>query len=634
MVYFVTLLFAVSIFYIFNSIYAQESVIILTSAQGGVFDLITMTVNYLSVFVAVVLGFLVIYANSYFIKRRHKEFGVYLMLGMKQKDVSFILLIETLVIGIVALVFGLLIGVLGSQFMSILTAKIFEADLSVFQFIFAPKALVKTIVYFGVIFGVVALFNLLVISKVKVIQLLHSNRSNQKQKIPKFGLSVVLFILSIIILGIAYHMVLKNGLLNLSRELGISIILGSIGTVIFFFSVAGGLTQIIQKNKKVYFKNLNMFVFRQLSSKINTNFISISVVCISLLLTIGIFSLGYSLESTMSKILKESVPYALSIQANSQEVMDDLYHSINEAGLINDPSNKMGAVVYYDANLNDSPLLKEYASKNKAHIDVMGLSDYNQLRKIQGLKATTLPQGYYKMVESSEATKTLSHILLKNQVQISSQLLPLEETDHFFTTNEQVDLILVVEDAFLADYQPLEYNLNIIEKKSEKELVLNDFLKSVSQDEPTFKWLTKSDIYRSAITSKSLVSFIAIYLGLIFMLTSSAILSIQQLSEAADNQPRYELLQKLGASPKQISRALFTQIFIYFAMPMLLAIVHSFVGLKAASEVMLFYGESAAAQSVIIVGIGILIVYSIYFLITYFSSQRMIKESLNSTFQA
>uniref|UniRef100_UPI00326005DD FtsX-like permease family protein n=1 Tax=Clostridium sp. NkU-1 TaxID=1095009 RepID=UPI00326005DD len=215
--------------------------------------------------------------------------GIYMTLGMSKGKISSIFVFETFLMGLLALIAGLVIGVFGSQFMSVFTAKIFEADMTAYKFIFSPDAAVKSILYFAVIFLTVIIFNTIAVSKYKLIDLIYGGRKNESFKIRSTRVAVLVFLVSIVFLGTAYALILTNGIININHIFLCSIILGTVGSLLFFFSLSGILTKLVQSNKKLYYKGLTMFVTRQLTSKINTNFISISVVSIVLLLVIGIF---------------------------------------------------------------------------------------------------------------------------------------------------------------------------------------------------------------------------------------------------------------------------------------------------------------------------------------------------------
>ena len=133
-IYFLTLVLGVAIFYMFNSLDSQEAMMQVSSSTRELIKLMITMLGFVSVFVAVILGLLIVYANNFLINRRKKEFGTYMMLGMSKGQISRILLIETIFVGIISLIVGLVIGVFASQFMSVLVGKLFAADMSKFEF--------------------------------------------------------------------------------------------------------------------------------------------------------------------------------------------------------------------------------------------------------------------------------------------------------------------------------------------------------------------------------------------------------------------------------------------------------------------------------------------------------------------
>ena len=135
-IYFLTLVFGVCIFYTFNSIQSQSIMMELNDMQASAFEQVENIMGYASIFVSFILAFLIIYANNYLIKRRKKEFGIYMTLGMEKGNLSKIIFIETLLVGIISLAIGLGLGILLSQGLSVLTAKMFQVNLIKFKFLF------------------------------------------------------------------------------------------------------------------------------------------------------------------------------------------------------------------------------------------------------------------------------------------------------------------------------------------------------------------------------------------------------------------------------------------------------------------------------------------------------------------
>lgn len=642
-IYFFTLVFAVCIFYMFNSIYSQKDMMVVTQTTNNSMEALSQILSYISVFVAIILGFLIVYANNFFIKRRKKELGIYMTLGMNKSKISAILILETSLIAIIALVVGLVMGVFVSQFMSVFTAKIFEANMSKFKFIFAPDAAIKSILYFGLIFLIVILFNTFAISKFKLIDLLYGGRKNEKLKIKGLGLSVAVFILSVICLSAAYYLILTNGMVNINLIFLTSIILGIIGTLLFFLSLAGFLIKVIQKNKKMYFKNLNMFVMRQLNSKINTNFVSVSVVCIVLLLTIGIFSCGYSMQNLLSNDLKSSVKYDFTVYNYSNDdktvlpiyenLPDDIknFDGIKSYAEYYNYTMQIPSLHFKDFNLKVSDKI---SSINNNSLVFIPLTDYNKNLSLQGLEPITLSRDEYLVAANTDILNNIAKQFIDNNSKINinnTVLKPYKQLQNTYLNNSMSDIFFIVNDSYVKDMRALQSTLNIQCVNDDASTKLNDKLheyeaKTEYNDSVYAYSISKIDMYAMSVASKAIISFLAIYLGIVFMITCAAILAIQQLSEASDNKERYELLRKLGADKKMLNRALFTQIACYFILPLLLAIVHSAVGLTAANEVIKEFGNVDIFGSIVATSLFVLVIYGAYFGLTYVGSKSIINK--------
>lgn len=182
-IYFFTLVLGVAIFYVFNAIDSQTVMLNVSSSTSEIIRLMTTILGGVSVFVSFILGFLIIYASRFLIKRRNKEFGIYLTLGMSKRKISLILFFETLIIGVISLGVGLALGTVLSQLMSILVANMFEADLTKFQFTFSSSAALKTLLYFSIMYLIVMIFNTIIVNKCKLIDLLHGNKKSEKVKL-------------------------------------------------------------------------------------------------------------------------------------------------------------------------------------------------------------------------------------------------------------------------------------------------------------------------------------------------------------------------------------------------------------------------------------------------------------------
>lgn len=313
-IYFLTLVLGVAIFYMFNSLDSQQAMMEVSASQRDIIKLIVGMLSYVSVFVAVVLGLLIVYANNFLVNRRKKEFGIYMTLGMGKRQISKIILMETIFIGIISLGVGIILGVFASQFMSILVAKMFKADMTGFTFVFSKDACIKTCIYFAVMYIAVMFFNTLTVSRYKLINLLNATKKNEKVKIKNPFLSILVFIIGASILGYAYWKVTADvHSMDTAEKMLPPILMGIMGTVLVFWSLSGFILQVVQMHKKTYLKDTNMFVLRQINNKINTMVASMSVICLMLFMTITILSSSLALRNSMERNLTEMTPVDLNL---------------------------------------------------------------------------------------------------------------------------------------------------------------------------------------------------------------------------------------------------------------------------------------------------------------------------------
>ena len=417
-IYFLTLTFGICLFYMFNSVQAQQAVLKLNASQKSMMHLMSVIINGISVFVAIILGFLIVYANQFLMKRRHQEMGIYLLLGMEKRQVSKILLIETLLIGVLALIAGLVAGVFLSQGLAMLTAKMFAVQMKEFKFVFSQIAFIQTILYFAIIFIIVMIFNGITISKYKLINLLNSAKKNQKTRLKNPILSVILFLISIGILGIAYHLIQKNQMLAVDNDFKISVLLGVAGTFFFFFSLSGFLLELAKRSKKFYYNGLNMFVLRQINSKITTTFVSMSMLCLMLFLAISAFATGSGLASSVKTDLEDMTKfdctfYGLSEKGYQEEQQQKFIKKLDDLGLTikKDAKEILPITIYQNGTFRKcrykmEPLLKgreKYSDYTKDYVKKIyetpltfaKLSEYNKIRKAIGEKELTLKSDEY-----------------------------------------------------------------------------------------------------------------------------------------------------------------------------------------------------------------------------------------------
>ena len=639
-IYFLTLVFGVCIFYTFNSIESQRVMMDLTDMQAAAFQLTDVVMGVASVFISFVLGFLIVYANNFLIKRRKREFGIYMTLGMENKQLSRLIFMETMLIGFVSLAIGVVLGVLLSQGLSIFTAKLFRVNLIKFTFVFSKMSFIKTVVCFGLIYLIVLIFNSFTIRKVKLIDLLTSAKKNEKLRVKNIWISAIIFIISVVMIGLAYYIVLKEGIAIASpTAIGIPVLLGSIGTLLFFFSLSGFLLKVMQSNKKFYLKDLNMFVLRQINSKINTTFISMTFICLMLFIAICTFSSGLGISKGLNKDVKDLTQFDSTMWNLNGENIE------NELG--KDNLNNISNYSEYTNYISDVPYSK-FLSKNgmengssyypiftDSDITTITLSDFNALLKLLGKDSVDLKNDEYLVFTDIEDMEKSIQEAIDNGTKIKingKELIPADnEVFNIVAYNSTLKnniCTFVVNDDVAYGLTPISTYLNVNYKgdKLKSEEAMDELLKiNNDKGETQIYYITKENVESTTAGLGAMVSYLAIYMGVIFLIASAAVLALQQLCESADNIYRYELLKKVGVDEKVINKSLFTQIGLYFMIPLTLALVHSIAGLKFAQGVVSIVGDGNMMKYILVTLVVLIIVYGGYFVATYNGARKMIK---------
>ena len=443
LVYLLTLTLAVTVFYAFNTISIQVDFV---SMEEGLSQLLGGIFSGLTFFLAAIMGFLMVYANGFIMKRRKKEFGLYQVLGMSRGQVARVMALETAIVSGAALVLGIALGVGFSQLMTFFTASIFKTQIADFHFFFSMQALSLTVACLFVIFLVTLAFNLLVVGRTKIIDLMSASRQNEAIKTRSPLLSAVVFVLGTVLIGVAYFRLLRDGMPvdtpvgemdEAMNQFALTTGIVVVGTILFFFGLSGFLLKALQGAKGLYWRGLNMFTLRQLSAKVNT--VSFSMAMISMILFLAITSVtsGMSIANVMITSVERNNPadysrvviyYGERTLANSQDsdhpmaIAEKPFDIVEASG--NDEVNAelpnaepydldgiLGERVQVEAydstprgetepviSLNqlceavDMPLPvgTESSNSNVLGLQVMKESDYNRYRAFRGLGAVDL----------------------------------------------------------------------------------------------------------------------------------------------------------------------------------------------------------------------------------------------------
>jgi putative ABC transport system permease protein len=660
-VYFITLIFGVAIFYIFNAIGDQALINDLSESGYEIVQTMISLLTGASIGVALVLGFLIIYANNFLIRRRKKEFGIYLLLGMGKKQVSRILFCETLIAGLISLGVGLAVGILGSQFLSFLVGNFFDADLSQYQFRFSLMATIKTVISFVVMNLVVLLFHAATITKYQLVDLLSARKKPETNIVSGSWVNLILFVLSAVALGYAYYRVGFRGNEIYMKEMIRLILIGIVANMVLFRSLAGFLMEAVRSLKGFYHRKLNAFVLRQFCAGLRTSSITMGIICLMLFATILSFVIGFSMANQFQGSAREKTPVDFSIQRNDGVKVTDYFAQVGHSF---DEWAKNGYVevpVYAHQGLAFEQTVGGFIAGLKEQFpraifwgypaEVMALSDFNSLMRVYGQREITLLEDRYAVACTFDIFRASRDQALQSglEIPVGDAVLKPEYTscwdEYLMMSGISLDtgtIIIPDEVAAKAVEEGILVAQNYIaagdfkatsrSEKREADDLINQI--TVGGDKMNYAMNpgdqhmiagTKISIRESNNGLAMMVTFLVTYVGVVFLLASAAILSLKALSESIDSQGRYDILKKLGCGGKMLRHALYAQIGVFFLLPMLIAGIHSVFGVSYAKYSLSSLLSIEAGYGILVTCIVMVVLYGGYMFATIRSSEKIVR---------
>lgn len=664
-IYFITLLIAVTVFYAFNSVGDQQVMHdIAASNNANVIEFTGYMMNIFSVIVALVLGFLVIYANQLLITRRKREFGIYLVLGMRPGQVSRILLYETVFIGLGSLVLGLGLGILISQLLSFATAALFGVAMPQYQFSFSPGACIATLACFIAIFIVVAIFNVITVRRCKLIDLIGAKAKRQKIVIRNPWVCLVLFAISLVLIGLAYWQLDINGMtLMFDTEFQRATVLMLVGSLLFFFSLSGFVIAVLTRLRGVYLKRLRPFTTRQVASKFNTSFVSIWVVCVLLFFAITTFATGLGLIDAFTGDIDEANPYDASVIAYDEEVVyengkgtkrpvdvdisqtnaylqqhvanwDTLVAASAQLDFYGLPDMTYGKLMdAVNTYLADS--MSNTSTLNQS-VQVVGLTQFNDMLALSDKQPVTLSSGEYLVTNSMSASEKIADAVVAQHMPLPTPAGDLAPASH--VEKVQLNDFGMLSNA-LTMVVPDDVITTLAQMETPDSVYVNIMYESRSNAEEAFvdavdapgvsTVITRAQMVGQASGLRVMITYLAIYIGLVLLVATAAVLAIQLLSLTIDSLDRYRLLSKLGCDTSMLTRSLFEQVVIYFVAPLALAVCHSACAIAVLSESLFAALGRDLFPSIVMAACLVVAIYGGYMLITYLTSRTSVKQAVS-----
>ncbi|MCI2085984.1 MAG: ABC transporter permease [Olsenella sp.] len=666
-VYFLTLVLGVAVFYAFNTMSVQGD--FLRGDVGETLSQVGQILDGLTVFLAVILGFLMVYANNFLMRRRKKELGLYQVLGMRTGQVNVVLALETLLVAAVSFGVGIALGVLVSQVLLFVTARMFATTVQHFSFFFSTDAFMLTLVCFGVIFVVMMLFNWITLRRVRLIDLMSSARQNEKQFVRRLPLSIVLTAAGLVLMGVAYWRLIRDGFpMDNSMQGGfiITTVMVAVGTFVFFYGLAGTLTALLTHMRGFYWRDLHMFTTRQIASRVNTTALSMGVIALILFLAMTAMTTGMSICNTLNAMAEKGTPYSASISVLPTDPVADPIDLEAEVAKVGVDLSAVGshatvriAVVPSELEGDTSTLQRiseltgETIPKGFEHAmvgEVVSLSDYNAARALLGMEPVSLDEGHYLLLCNMDQVEPFVNGGLEKGFSVTvgaATLTPARTTviddasavlqDNGLGANPGTFVVADDLAASLPTYQQV-VDVMYAGPTEEGDAALKGLEERLGDSLGERSALTTVDTVTSVLadgtTTTGLISYMAIYIGFVLVIACAAILAIQQLSNASDSAGSYRTLSELGCSERLIFGSLRAQVAIAFVLPLAVGLSHSLCAISVVNELVSAFGYSDALDGMTLGLVLFALVYGGYLALTYRMAHGIVRSAVRTTRRA
>jgi putative ABC transport system permease protein len=616
----------------------------------------------------IITGLLIVligYVNKYMMKRRKREFATYILLGIPQRNVAFMFFIETLVMGMVSIAFGIFLGTLFSQLVTALILMTAKQKI-IFSFKLYIDTVAITLLFFTAMFCIIGLMNVRTLSKAKLIHMLNDEKKSEFQFKRSKKVYIIVFIAAILlyilcgysvhrILLVARNLELKQGNEITYFELAITGFI--LGTYALFYSLAYILIAIKERWIKFKYEYTNLFLIGAVVSKIKT--------APALMATISLTFLGAALSFALTLLLSQwslgyldnRIPFD-TVVATKLDIMsgaEDI-SKIDYSGLVQHLDSE-------NYNIRDYCVVEQYyiydKSIYKTDADSMplfaiGLSDYNQLRKMLGyseaeLKSNEFTTQWLKLVDD----KIINDYISKNStIKIKDKELKLSPKTYYkdsigeYIYNSREGGLVVLPDEWCKSLTlaAKDFYANTSKKisndkllKLEQELIPNWFTKTYSNMLSENKKGRPLIIRLKAAETNEVLNvtlgmrILGIYGGAVLLMISLTVLALQQLSDSIEHKGRFNTLRKLGIDSKETGRLILKQISLYFTMPIIIAVFGFYIffnAFESASRTLIdiYIGDKAFMFNISISLLMIIVIYAGYFAATFYSFKRNIES--------
>ncbi|PGL22353.1 FtsX-like permease family protein [Bacillus thuringiensis] len=589
------LIISISIFYMFQTL-AQNKAFLESNSNVAA---IVFAFQIGSVLLAIITFFYILYANSFLLSLRQKEFGMYMMLGAKKHKVTLLMFIETIVLGAASLVIGITIGVGLADGIGQLLMKQLEFSGEGYQAFYIPSMTV-TCIFFFVLFVLSAIMNGMKLSRITVLQLVHADEQTERVAV-KGKMTAVVAFLGLLLLGIGYTSLIYisqlqgENIISIPKFMAIGLIAATVGTYMLFGSLLPVMMKKVQSNKKRTEKGLNAFTFAQLNFRMNSLTNVLATVAILVALGAGGIACGMAFKNNVLK------------QTDKGTIYDSVVHNptVEEKKLLDGIPFKEqleyrykvdDTYVYYikEELENNRPLVKD--RKNEK---TMKVSEKIPMNAFALSRQWGKDDGKPKQWSDAFQTIQPKYMYPNHEVKIVNQNI----YDSMKGTENKV---------FIGKADNFGTYLKEWKKLDELHVVK---YKNVKAEELGSKYQT----YKSNQSLSSGLMFMGFFVGIAFLAMMASCLMFKVLSGASKDCTRYQMLRKIGVRRELLTQSIYKELFFVFLVPAIVGIVHVLVGMNMFGPLLIDPYFQIWLPLVIFV-----VIYLIYYLITVQLYKRIV----------
>ena len=576
------------------------------------------------------------YTNSFLIKRRKREFGLFNILGMEKKHLSIVIALESIIVFLVSMVLGIGIGILLDKAFYLLIAKMLNASIAL-GFYISYQSIVNSIILFFIIFLLMYVFSLIQINLSNPIELLHGDQHGEKEPKTKWLLAII----GLICLGTGYYMSVSiQDPVTAFVFFMVAVILVVIGTYMLFTAGSIVILKLLRKNKRYYYKTNHFISVSNMIYRMKQNAVGLGNICILSTMVLVMLSTTISLWVGMNDIIETRFPRDITVSINSVDsnqalyTIDDMNNAIEQAGIQTDDEliyRTLSVSAINKGNTytfgNENASLQDIS--NVVVLYFITLDDYNRTEgtnvNLAPDEVLVFPSGKqfdHKTIDIASNTFKVKGILdsIKADSNYSANL-----QNSMFVVVDSMDTLFMIDDLQKQTYgdnasyihTSYDFNLSKSEEMSVKEAT--DALIANYPGDTTYMMVdTQEGNYEDLLSLYASFLFIGIFLSFLFIMATVLIMYYKQITEGYEDKKRFEIMQKVGLDKREVKKTINSQVLTVFFLPLVVAAIHIVFAFPMIEKMLrLLYLDNTnlyIMTTVICFGVFALVYVLIYFL--------------------